>query len=228
MNTLPTNRAQLARYFDHTLLKPEATAARIDQLCDECLRYGFAAACVNPVWVAHCARRLADSQTVVASVAGFPLGASLPQTKADEARRAIDQGAREIDMVINLGALIAGEKSAVVDDIATVVEAAAAAEQTVIVKVILETAALSDEQIVLGCRCAAEAQADYVKTSTGFHPAGGATVRHVQLLYKHASPIKVKAAGGIRDLQTALQMIEAGAARLGASASVRIIEQMPE
>ena len=182
MSEVPTTKAALARFIDHTVLKPEATVEQIDRLCDECLEYNFAAACVNPVWVEHCVRRLAGSSTAVAAVAGFPLGASLPATKADEARRAVKQGAREIDMVVNLGALIAGDRGAVRRDIEAVVAAVVGASKDATVKVILETAALSDEQVVLGCRCAAEAQADYVKTSTGFHPAGGATVEHVAML----------------------------------------------
>lgn len=223
----PPTRRQLAAMIDHTLLKPEASAEQIDQLCDECRRYGFAAACVNPIWVERCVQRLAGTSTRVASVAGFPLGASLPQTKALEARMAVQQGATEVDMVVNLAALRAGQRMTVVRDIAAVVDAVKGVREQALVKVILETAALTDEQIVLGCRCTAEAQADFVKTSTGFHPAGGARVEHVALLHRHASPIRVKASGGIRDLKTALAMIEAGAARLGMSASVAVMEELP-
>jgi deoxyribose-phosphate aldolase len=226
MNGLPSTQIELARLIDHTVLKPEATAVDIDRLCDECRQYGFYAACVNPVWAAQCVRRLVRSQTVVASVAGFPFGASLPATKADEARRAVEQGVAEVDMVVNLGALVAGDRDAVVRDIEAVVAAVVGANNKALVKVILETRALTDEQIVLGCRCAREAQADFVKTSTGFHPAGGATGEHVALLHEHAAPLKVKAAGGIRDLQTALAMIEAGADRLGMSASVAVVQEM--
>jgi len=228
MSALPSTQIELARLVDHTVLKPETTAGEIDRLCDECRQYGFYAACVNPVWVARCVRRLVRSQTVVASVAGFPLGASLPATKADEARRAIEQGAAEVDAVVNLGALVAGDRNAVVRDIEAVVAAVVGANSKALVKVILETRALSHEQILLGCRCAAEAQADFVKTSTGFHPKGGATVEHVALLREHATPLKVKAAGGIRDLQTALAMIEAGADRLGMSASVAVIQELAD
>lgn len=217
---------ELARFIDHAALAPETTAVEIDRLCDECVRYGFFAACVNPVWVSRCVQRLSRSNTVVASVAGFPLGASLPATKADEARRAVAQGASEIDMVVNLGALIAGDRDTVVRDIEAVVSAVVGANEKALVKVILETRALTDEQIILGCRCAADAQADFVKTSTGLHPAGGATVEHVALLRAHAGTLKVKAAGGIRDLTTALAMIEAGADRLGMSASVSVVEAL--
>ena len=217
---------KLESYIDHTILKPEATADQIDRLCDEALQFRFAAVCVNPVWVARCVRRLASGGSggpVVCTVAGFPLGASLPEMKSAEARKAVEQGALEVDMVVNMGALIAGERGAVTADIAAVVAATKRANERASVKVILETRALTDEQIILGCRCLAEAQADYVKTSTGFHPNGGATVEHVALLRKHASPLKVKAAGGIRDLKSALAMIAAGADRLGMSASVAVL-----
>jgi deoxyribose-phosphate aldolase len=223
---MPKTRRELARLIDHTLLKAEATQAQIDRLCDECLEYCFFAACVNPVWVAHCAARLAGSDTVVVSVAGFPLGATTPAIKAYEALTAIEHGAREVDMVVNLGALIAGDRLTVTRDIAGVVETVKRADPQGLVKVILETRALTDEQILLGCRCAAEAQADFVKTSTGFHPAGGATVEHVALLRKHAGPLRVKTAGGIRDLPTAWAMLEAGADRLGMSASVAMLQAM--
>jgi deoxyribose-phosphate aldolase len=220
-------RTELARLIDPTLLRPEATADDIDRLADECRQHGFFGACVNPVWVPRCVTRLAGSNTVVVSVAGFPLGATLTQAKALEARAAVEAGAAEIDMVANLGALRAGEQRAVVADIAAVVEAARRANADAVIKVILETRTLTDRQIILGCRCVAEAQADFVKTSTGFHPAGGATVAHVALIHRHGAPLRVKAAGGIRDLPAALAMIEAGAARLGLSASVAVLEACP-
>jgi deoxyribose-phosphate aldolase len=221
------SRRALAAMIDHTLLKPEATAADVDRLCDEALRHQFAIVCVNPVWVARCARRLASSTVRVASVAGFPLGANRSEVKAAEARQAIEDGAVEVDMVIHVGDLIDGSLSAVRDDIATVAETVHAASRQNVLKVILETAALAQEQIIAGCRCAAEAGADFVKTSTGFHPAGGATVDTVRLLRAHAGSMKVKAAGGIRTLEAALAMIAAGADRLGCSASVAIVQQLP-
>ncbi len=224
---LPRTRAELARRVDHTVLKPEARGQEIDRLCEECLAHGFYAACVNPVWVRRCAEKLRGSATVVCGVAGFPLGASAPQVKALEARLAIEEGAREVDMVVNLADLMAGDRAAVVRDIAGVVDAARRAFDGAVVKVILETRLLTEAQIILGCRCVAEAQADFVKTSTGFHAAGGATVEHVALLHKHAAPLKVKAAGGIRDLPAALAMLEAGASRLGMSASVAVVEALP-
>lgn len=223
MLATPLTRTALARVIDHTLLKPEATAADIDRLCDECVEHGFLAACVNPFWVPRCVARLAGRPTVVATVVGFPLGAAATAAKAHEAQLAVRAGAREIDMVVNLGALIGGDYPAVTRDIAAVVDAAKGADAAVLVKVILETRALTDEQIIRGCRCTAEAQADFVKTSTGFHPAGGATVEHVALLRRHAAPIRVKASGGIRDLATARALLAAGADRLGTSASVALV-----
>jgi deoxyribose-phosphate aldolase len=222
-------RLELARRIDHTLLKPEATRDQIDAVCDAALAHRFAAVCVNPMWIAHCADRLAhDDDVQVATVVGFPLGASDTAVKAYETLTAIEAGAREIDMVAPLGALIAGDTAYVTKDISGVVETAQATREGVVVKVILETAALTDEQIRLGCAAAREAGADYVKTSTGFHPAGGATVAHVRLLKEHAAPLKVKAAGGIRDLAAALALRDAGADRLGMSASVDVVQSVAE
>lgn len=220
----PTSR-DLASRIEHTLLKPEATPDAIDRLCEEAVEHGFVAVCVNPVWVARCATRLAGSTVRVATVIGFPLGATLTAVKVAEARRAIDDGVVELDMVVLLGHLAAGETGAVRDDIAAVVDVCRAASSDHLLKVILETAALSEERIVAGCRCVAEAQADFVKTSTGFHPAGGATVEAVRLLHRLAAPIRVKAAGGIRDLAAARAMIDAGAHRIGTSAGVAIVSR---
>ncbi len=227
MSTRPRTRAALARYIDHTLLQPEATADQIDRLCDECREYGFFAACVNPVWVSRCVARLAGTDTIVASVAGFPLGATPSEVKAHEARAAVEAGAREIDMVVHLGALLVGDRDGVIRDIRAVVEAARRADPAARVKVILETRALSVKRIILGCLCARAAEADFVKTSTGFHPAGGASAGHVRLLKQNAGPLRVKAAGGIRNLPTALAMLAAGAERLGLSASVPIVTALP-
>lgn len=219
-------RKELASYIDHTVLKPEATPAMIDTLCAEAAEHGFIAVCVNPVWVRRCRERLSGTRVLVASVIGFPLGASQTAIKVAETKRAIDDGATEIDMVIRVGDLIAGDTRLVRDDIAAVADAVHAASPEHVLKVILETAALTEQQIIAGCRCVAEAQADFVKTSTGFHPSGGATLDSVRLLRKHSAPIKVKAAGGIRDLKTALAMIEAGADRLGCSASVKVLAEL--
>ncbi len=225
MTNLPQTPAELAARIDHTLLKPEATAEDIDRLCDEALEHRFAAVCVNPVWVARCVERLAGSGVAVASVAGFPLGATLSEHKAAEARRAVDSGATEIDMVIRLGDLLAGRTDRVTRDIAIVVSAVRRSRADALVKVILETAALSEEQIVAGCRCAEHAGADFVKTSTGFHPSGGATIEAVRLLRRHAGRMQVKAAGGIRTLEAALAMLEAGADRLGMSAGAKVVAE---
>jgi len=216
----------VAARIEHTLLKPEATPQQVDILCDEAIAHGFAGVCIHPVFVAQAARRLRGHPTVrIITVAGFPLGASATPTKAFEARRALEDGAHEMDMVIHLGALIAGDRRAVRADIEAVAHIVHQVSPPAVLKVILETAALNEEQIILGCRCVAEGEADFVKTSTGFHPAGGATVEHVRLLYRHAAPIKVKAAGGIRTWDQACAMIEAGAARLGTSASLEILRQ---
>ncbi len=219
-------RQQLASKIDHTLLKPEATPEMIDRLCDEAMEHGFVAVCVNPIWVARCRERLLGSPVLIASVVGFPLGANVTAIKEEETRRAIEHGATEIDMVIRLGDLIAGNTGLVRDDIAAVAHVVHTASPQHTLKVILETAALTKDQIIAGCRCAAEAEADFVKTSTGFHPAGGATIEAVRLLHRHSAPIKVKAAGGIRDLATARAMLEAGASRLGCSASVKLLEEL--
>lgn len=222
---------ELARYIDHALLKAEATPDEIDTLCAQAVAYGFHAVCVNPVYVSQAVRRLDEMKQagavapLVVSVAGFPLGAHDPQTKADEARRALDQGAREIDMVVHLGALRSEDHRAVRADIETVAHVVHRVSGALL-KVILETRVLTQAQIILGCRCCAEAQADFVKTSTGMHPAGGATVEDVALLYRLASPIKVKASGGIRTAADALAMIDAGAARLGTSSGCAIVDEL--
>lgn len=217
--------AELAQCLDHTLLQPEATPDLVDRHGDEAAEHGCYAVCVHPLYVRRAVARLATAKTIVASVVGFPLGADEPATVAEQARRAVGEGAREIDMMIWLGGLLCGDKSAVVASIYGVARAVHGAGSDRTLKVILETAALSDEQLILGCRCAVEGEADFVSTSTGFHPAGGATVRHVRLLRRHASPIKIKAAGGIGDFATAIALIDAGAHRLGTSGSVAILRQ---
>jgi len=214
---------ELAPFIDHTLLLPTATADDIDRLCDEALEYGFAAVCINPVWVARAARRLRTSKVKVASVVGFPLGANLPDIKAMETRRALRDGAREIDMVINIGALKSRDHDLVRRDIVGVSDACR--EVGAINKVIIEAAYLSDEEKVIACRLATAGRAHYVKTSTGFGP-GGATVFDVALMRETVGPkIGVKAAGGIRTAEQVREMITAGATRIGASAGVRIVAE---
>lgn len=216
--------ADPAALIDHTLLKPTATAAQIRQLCAEAREYRFATVCVNPTWVALCAGELADSPVKVCTVVGFPLGADLPEVKAFEAERCIALGAAEIDMVLNIGALKSQDYAAVRDDIAAVVRAAHAAGA--IVKVIIETAYLTDEEKVAACVLAQDAAADFVKTSTGFGPAG-ATVADVALMRRVVGPaMGVKAAGGIRTASDFRAMVAAGANRIGASAGVQIVREL--
>lgn len=213
--------SNLAGYIDHTLLKPEATVAEIDELCAEALRHRFASVCVNGVWVQRCAEILAGSGVLVCTVVGFPLGACAPEVKAYEARRAIEDGACEIDMVQNVGALKSGDDEFCRRDIAGVAEICHKLGAKL--KVILETCLLTDEEKVRACENAKRAGADFVKTSTGFNK-GGATVEDVALMRRAVGPaLGVKASGGVRDAETARRMIEAGATRIGASASVEIV-----
>jgi deoxyribose-phosphate aldolase len=215
--------ADVAKYIDHTLLKPEATREEIERLCQEARSFNFASVCVNPAWVKECAFALHGSPVKVCTVIGFPLGASMADVKAYETRRAIFDGATEIDMVINIGALKSGDDLTVKRDIHAVV--AAAHEGCAIVKVIIETALLTDEEKVRACLLAKEAGADFVKTSTGFSK-GGATVADIELMRRTVgSEIGVKAAGGVRDLASAQEMIAAGATRIGASAGVKIVQE---
>ena len=212
-------RARLAATIDHTLLKADAPEAAIHRLCDEALEHGFAAVCVNSRWLRTVAPRLTGSAVAPCSVVGFPLGASMPATVADEARRAIDAGAREIDTVISIGDAVAGNWEAVQDGIATVHTACFG----VPLKVILETCLLDDDQKRRVCRICRELGVAFVKTSTGFS-TGGATVEDVRLMRETVGPdMGVKASGGIRDRDTAIAMLEAGATRLGCSAGVAIV-----
>ncbi len=209
----------LAGKIDHTLLKPEATEAEIRTLCEEARRHGFYSVCVNPANVALSAQQLAGSDVKVCTVVGFPLGATTSEVKAFETRDAIGNGAQEIDMVINVGALKSAQMDRVEADIRAVVEAAAG----VPVKVILETCLLTDDEKVVACKASKSAGAAFVKTSTGFSK-GGATVADIRLMRQTVGPeMGVKASGGVRDLATAIAMVEAGATRLGASASVAIV-----
>jgi deoxyribose-phosphate aldolase len=214
---------EVSQYIDHTLLKPEATRAEIEKLCAEARAYSFASVCINPTWVKECAFALYGSPVKVCTVVGFPLGATIADVKAYEARRAIFDGATEIDMVINIGALKSNDDETVARDIRRVVEAAH--EACAIVKVILETALLTDEEKVRACLLAKEAGADFVKTSTGFSN-GGATVADIALMRQVVgAEMGVKAAGGVKDLASAREMIAAGATRIGASAGVKIVQQ---
>jgi deoxyribose-phosphate aldolase len=212
----------LAKMIDHTLLKPDATPEQIAQLCFEARKYNFASVCINPTWVKLCAQLLEGSPVKVCTVIGFPLGATASEVKAFEAGNAINQGATEIDMVINIGALKARELEFVAQDIRGVVNVAHA--RGFIVKVILETVLLTDEEKTIACLLAKEAGADFVKTSTGF-AGGGATVHDVALMRRVVGPeIGVKASGGVRTYEDAESMIKAGATRIGASAGVKIMQ----
>jgi len=215
--------AQLAAMIDHTLLKPDATPDMVATLCEEAREYRFASVCINPVHVAQCVAALQGSGVLVGAVAGFPLGATMAEVKAYEARRAIESGAREVDMVMNIGALKAGRLSQVRDDIAGVADVCHA--HSAVCKVIIEAALLTDQEKVEACLVAVDTGADWVKTSTGFS-AGGATLHDVALMRAAVGPrTGVKAAGGIRDYQTAVAMVAAGASRIGASAGVAIVRE---
>jgi deoxyribose-phosphate aldolase len=213
----------VAKLIDHTLLKPEASYDQIDALCDEARKFGFASVCVNPVHVRRCAARLKGSPVVVCTVIGFPLGATPSEIKALEARRALREGARELDMVINIGALKSGDHRAVYDDIRVVAESAR--DGGALLKVIIETALLTDAEKVAACVAAKKARANFVKTSTGF-AKGGATAADVSLMARAVDhKLGVKASGGVGSAADAEKMIAAGATRIGASVGVRIVQE---
>lgn len=215
--------AGLAAWIDHTLLRPEATATQVKALCQEAREYSFFSVCVNPAFVPLAAGLLSGSQVQVCTVVGFPLGATLPSQKVIETLSAMDNGATEIDMVINIGALKGEAYGMVLNEVQAVVQAAH--NQKAIVKVILENALLTREEKIIACLLCKAAEADFVKTSTGFS-TGGATVEDVELMYRVVGPlVKVKAAGGVRSLADARAMIQAGASRLGTSAGARIIKE---
>jgi deoxyribose-phosphate aldolase len=212
-----------AALIDHTLLKPEASEADIRKLCDEAVQFGFASVCVNPSWVKTASGLLRGSGVPVCTVIGFPLGATLSDVKAYETRRAIFNGAGEVDMVINIGALKSGDDCLVEDDIRAVADAAH--ENHVLCKAIIETALLTDDEKVRACLAAKNAGADFVKTSTGF-AKGGATVDDVSLMRRAVgSTLGVKASGGVKGIDDARAMFEAGATRIGASVGVKIAQE---
>ncbi len=212
---------ELAKYIDHTLLKPESTREDILRVCEEAKHYNTASVCVNPFWIGFVAEQLRGTDIKPCCVIGFPLGATLPEVKAFETTAAICDGAKEVDMVINVGALRGGELETVYEDIKAVVDAAAG---KALVKVIIETCLLTDEQKVVACELAKKAGADFVKTSTGFS-TGGAKVEDIRLMRETVGPeMGVKASGGVRSKADAEAMIAAGATRIGASSSKKIIE----
>lgn len=212
---------KIAQWIDHTLLAPEATREQIIALCEEAKRYEFASVCIQPMWVKEAKKQLKDSSVAVCTVVGFPLGAQTAEAKAFETKEAVRQGATEIDMVIPIGALKSGEDEIVEEHIRAVVEAAV---PEAIVKVIIETALLTDDEKVRACRLAEKAGAHYVKTSTGFSTAG-ATVEDVQLMRESVTEkVGIKAAGGIRTLEDVEAYVSAGATRIGASRGVEIVQ----
>ena len=214
----------VASLIDHTLLKPEASQADIERLCAEARQYGFATVCVNPTWVQYCAHALRGATARVCTVVGFPLGATLPEVKALETKRVIENGASEVDMVLNIGALKSNLYSLVHDDIEAVTSVCR--RMGAISKVIIETALLTDEEKVKAAVLVRTGDADFIKTSTGF-ASGGATVADVALLRRVVGPdMGVKAAGGVRDLKSAKAMIDAGADRIGASVGVKIVREL--
>ena len=211
---------ELNRMIDHTILKPEATEAAVQKIIDEAKEYNFFSVCINPCWVAFASEQLADTDVAVCTVIGFPLGANTPEVKAYEAADAIKNGANELDIVINIGALKSQQYDYVRQDIQGVVDAA---KGKALVKVIIETALLTDEEKVKACELAKEAGADFVKTSTGFS-TGGAKVADIRLMRETVGPdMGVKASGGVHNAEEALAMIEAGATRIGASTGVAIV-----
>jgi len=211
----------LARMIDHTMLKPDATPEEITTLCEEAKKYNFASVCINPSYVPLCSRLLSGTQVKVCTVIGFPLGATTTATKRAEAEEVLNEGAQEVDMVINVGMLKAGDYKYVFNDINQVV--LAAKRKNAVTKVIIETALLTDEEKVKACLISKEAKSDFVKTSTGFSK-GGATAGDIALMrYVVGSSVGVKASGGVRTLEDAEEMIKSGADRIGASASVKIV-----
>ncbi|KUP06032.1 deoxyribose-phosphate aldolase [Bacillus coahuilensis p1.1.43] len=212
---------EIAKMIDHTLLKPEATKDQVKVLCEEAAKYGFASVCVNPTWVTYASELLKHTDVKVCTVIGFPLGATTPETKAFETKNAIENGATEVDMVVNIGAIKSGDWELVERDINAVT---AAAKGKALSKVIIETCLLTDEEKVKACELSVRAGADYVKTSTGFS-TGGATVEDIALMRKTVGPdLGVKASGGVRSSEDAETMINAGATRIGASSGVKIVQ----
>lgn len=221
-NPVDAATGSLAQFIDHTLLKPEAGEDDIQKVCSEAAEYGFKSVCVNPVWVKTVKNALRGSGVLTCSVVGFPLGATPTDVKVFEARGAVLDGADEVDMVINIASARAGDKGALVEDITAVAEAVHAGGA--ILKVIIETALLTDDQKVLACQASVEAGADFVKTSTGFN-GGGATAGDVALMRRTVGPdLGVKASGGVRSREDAQAMIAAGATRIGASSGIAIVK----
>lgn len=227
--------SELAAKMDHTILKPESTAAEVEKVAREGVQYKFASICIAPAWVKTVAGILKGSGVKTCTVAGFPHGTSKPMVKAIEATSAIKDGADEVDVVAHLPFLVAGDFESARNELLEFARAARATRKDVTLKVIVESAYLmslgadrGEQAIALACRAVRESGCDFIKTSTGFHPAGGASVEQVRLMKKYGDAIQIKASGGIRDWPTAKAMLEAGADRLGVSASVAIVEQLKQ
>jgi deoxyribose-phosphate aldolase len=216
----------IAARIDHTLLKAEATREEILRLCDEAVTWGFHAVCVNGRWVATAAERLFGTKVKIAAVAGFPLGADTTRTKVAQARDLIDAGADEVDMVADLAAIIDGDAAYLLHQLRSVLKECRSMRPPVLLKVIIESAVLTHEQKLFACQIAQQAGVDFIKTSTGTHPAGGATADDIKLIKETAPRCRVKAAGGIKTAQQVLAMLEAGADRIGTSAGVQIMTEL--
>jgi deoxyribose-phosphate aldolase len=223
----PQTRDELALFFDHTLLSVSAVRADIQRLCAEAIDNHFATVCVNPRWIPIAADLLHGKGVCVCSVVGFPLGAELPKVKALQAEAVIMAGADEVDMVADLAAILEGDIAALTRDMSEVLKVCRSMRPPVLLKVIVESASLNEEQLNFACKIAQQVGVDFIKTSTGLHPAGGATVEAVRLMVAAAPKCRIKAAGGIRTVEQALAMIDAGASRIGSSASVQIVRQFP-
>lgn len=220
------SKDELARKFDHTNLQQEATEGDITRLCEEAVRCGFFAVCVNPCYARLARKLLSGTSVKVCTVVGFPLGANTASIKVAETEEALGQGADEIDVVMNVGRFRSGRTAEVEAELRQIVDKIKSAGASKICKVIVETALLSSKEIEVACKIVNQSGADFIKTSTGFSKAGGATMEALEIIHQHRGKLKVKAAGGIRDLHTALAMLRAGADRLGASQSVSILEEL--
>jgi len=221
------NNQKLAKIIDHTCLKPEATSNDIKRLCDEAIKYGFRSVCVNPIQIYNAVSFLNNTNIPVTSVIGFPFGANHIQIKISEASRAIHGGASEIDFVARLDSLITKDEHYVLEEMDTITKVCKSIKHDCIVKVILETSVLNKESIELGCQCAIKSNIDFIKTSSGFHPSGGATIEKVKFIHELVSKYgtKIKASGGIKSIDRVLKMVEAGASIIGTSHGIQIIDQ---
>ncbi len=224
-NEYQISNEELASCIDHTLLDATATREQIEQVCREAKDYGFHTVCVNGRWLTLVAELLAGSKVAVGGVVSLPLGANSTKIKVAQATEAIFAGADEVDMVADLAAIIEGDSKYLLSQLRSVLKVCRSMRPAVLLKVIIESAALSDDQTMFACRIAQQAGVDFIKTSTGLHPAGGATVEDIKLMKETAPGCKIKAAGGIRTAEQALEMLAAGAQRIGTSSGVRIMEE---